>query len=503
MSGPATAAGVTPNDRAVVAGQLGRRPRGLSHVVVRCPFGYPAVTESAPVLAEGEPNPTLLYLTCPSLDTVISRVEAAGGVRSLRTMCRRDSDLGAYLAKVTSIYQQRRQALWASSGASPSELPRLEAGIGGPVDAEHASCLHAYSATLLAVMSGGLGAEDPELARRAAQVWTRLLPPVETGWCTDGRCAKWDAGGKRAVIDVGTISVRVLVADMVEGRPRSLLRKAEVTRLGQGLVTGGRLDGAARKRTAEVIARFVRDARGLGAEQVILVGTSAARDASDGQDFIKGLAEEHDLRAEILSGSREAELAYEGVSLDVADAVVIDVGGGSTELVTRRHDGTLVAQSLQLGASRGTEKWIASDPPAAYELDAVAREAGEEFGGLRDLFGAGGAGRPGGADSGPRRLVGVAGTITTLAALSAGLDSYDSAAIHLRTLTLDEITGLLSLLAGLTTEERAALPCVQAGRAPVIVAGAAIVAAAMRELGYEELIVSERDLLDGVLMAEG
>ncbi len=505
MSDPVTAAGISPTDRAVISGQLGRSPRGLAGVVVRCPFGYPTVIESAPVLPGGEPNPTLLYLTCPSMDAAIARLEAAGGVRSLRTTCTDDPEMGAHMARLTSSYQRRREALWSSSGGGPGSLPRVEAGIGGPKDAENASCLHAYAAALLAGMSGSLdaydpgpqdpGPQDPDLTVESSRAWSRLFPPVEEGWCTDRSCAKWDAGIKKAVIDVGTISVRLLIADVVDGRPWTLVRKAEVTRLGQGLVQGGRLDTAARHRTAEVAWKFTREAQAVATERVTLVGTSATRDASDGQDFIEGLAEEHHLKAEILSGSREAELAYAGVSLDVADAVVLDVGGGSTELVTRWEDGTLAAESLQLGASRGTEKWIESDPPAASELQEVDREAGEEFAGLRGQFGADTPVPEG------RRLVGVAGTITTLAALSAGLSSYDGAAVHLRTLTREEIAGLLSLLAGLTTEERAALPCVQAGRAPVIVAGAAIVAAAMRELGYEELTVSERDLLDGVIMA--
>jgi exopolyphosphatase/guanosine-5'-triphosphate,3'-diphosphate pyrophosphatase len=496
MSGSATGADVGPGDRAVITGELGRTPRDLTGVAVRCPFGYPAVTESAPVLSEGSPNPTLLYVTCPALDTVISRVESAGGVRELRSSCKQDPALRALLDEITNAYRSRRTVLHRESKTSSRLDPRLGAGIGGPEDPEHASCLHAYAAAILSVMSGWLVPEKPESVAAAKQAWGRFLPQVEEAWCTDRRCSKWLTSEKKAVIDVGTISVRLLVADVVDGRPWALVRKAEVTRLGEGLVPGGPLSAAARLRTADAVARFAREARLQGVDRVLLAGTSATREAADGEEFVRALGSEHDLRAKVLSGEREAELAYGGACLDVPDPVVLDVGGGSAELITRLASGRVFPSSLPLGASRATEKWVKTDPPTHEELDEVAREAAHEFARVRNRFGAATK------ESGPRRLVGVAGTVTTLAALSAGLTKYDGPSIHLRRLTLDEVCGLLARLASLTTERRAALPCVQAGRAPVIVAGAAIVMAAMEVLGYDELTVSERDLLDG-LAVEG
>jgi exopolyphosphatase/guanosine-5'-triphosphate,3'-diphosphate pyrophosphatase len=494
MSAPATGAGVGPNDRAVIAGELGRTPRGLTGVAVRCPFGYPAVTESAPVFAEGSPNPTLLYVTCPALDAVISRVEGAGGVRDLRAACQEDYELRGLLEEITGLYRRRRVELHSQSTTRTRHDVRLGAGIGGPEHPEQASCLHAYAAALSAVISGWLQTDDPGLVERAQQAWSRFLPPLEEAWCDDRRCAKWITGEKKAVIDVGTISVRLLIADVVDGRPWTLVRKAEVTRLGEGLMAGAPLNEAARERTAEVVGSYAAEARLQGVDRVLLVGTSAAREASDGQEFIRSLAERHDLRARVITGDEEAKLAYAGASLDVPEAVVLDIGGGSTELVGRAPAGQIVAHSLALGASRATERWVKNDPPAAEELDAIACEAARELAGLRDLFGMGVAGE------GQRRLVGVAGTVTTLAALSAGLEKYDSNVVHLRILSLDEVCAQLARLAGMTTQQRAALPCVQAGRAPVIVAGAAILMAAMEVLGYQDLTVSERDLLDGLML---
>jgi exopolyphosphatase/guanosine-5'-triphosphate,3'-diphosphate pyrophosphatase len=496
---------VVSRDLDVIAGQLGRPPRDLTGVAVRCPFGYPAVVETAPVLTGGAPNPTLLYLTCPSLTTLASRAEAGGAVRAFKSWVGADSDARCALEQIARLYRERRAAL-AGDRASDA---RLDAGIGGPQGPELASCLHAYAAALLAVMSGWLagspGADTYGAAARASdarRMWTTFLPELEESWCGDGRCGRWRSGEKRAAIDVGTISVRLLVAEMVGGEARELARRAEVTRLGEGLQRGGRLSEDAKRRTAAVVAQYVSEARSREVDRIVLAGTSAAREAVDGRDFMGSLGRENDVPAVVLSGREEAELAYAGATVDVAgDVVVIDVGGGSTELIRRSGAGALDAVSLELGASRGTECWITSDPPAPGEVTRIREEAEGAIGPLEPRFGRcveshGGLGhRPGSP-----RLVGVAGTVTTLACLDAGLEAYDHEALHLRTLSAAGVRALVTRLSAMTVVERAALPCVQQGRAPVIVAGAVILLAAMETLGYEELTVSERDLLDGLVL---
>jgi exopolyphosphatase / guanosine-5'-triphosphate,3'-diphosphate pyrophosphatase len=490
---------VGPPDQAVIAGQLGRSPHDLTGIAARCPFGHPAIIETAPILTGGAPNPTLLYLTCPALTMVVSRAEAAGAVRALKTSCRDDEHVRGVLREITRLYQERRSVLVYDRTETAGIDPRLDAGIGGPEGPEKASCLHAYAAALLAVVSGWLtpdgstpGESTPHgraLAARAGQVWTRFLPPVEEAWCRDNRCARWSTRQIRAAIDVGTISVRLLVADVADGRPRPLVRMAEVTRLGQDLLPGRPLAEAARRRTADMVARWVKEARRKGADQIVLAGTSAAREAADGDEFIVTLGRENGVMAVVLSGVAEAELAYAGASLDIeGDAVVLDVGGGSTEVTRGQEDGMVEAVSLELGASRSTERWMGSDPPTPSEIAEASEEAERAFLGVRRRF----SGRP--------RLVGVAGTVTTLACLDAALEEYDAEAIHLRSLSLTSVRRLVAGLSAMTTDERAALPCVQAGRAPVIVAGAVIVQAAMETLGYDELTVSERDLLDGLVL---
>jgi exopolyphosphatase/guanosine-5'-triphosphate,3'-diphosphate pyrophosphatase len=545
VSGADASRPVLASDLLVVSGQLRRTARDVTGIAVRCPFGRPAVIETAPVL-EGEPNPTLLYVTCPSAVLAISRAEAVGGVRRLKTACAGDEALRRALNEVTLGYRRRRESL-----APPVGGPPPEAGIGGPEKPERASCLHAYAAALLAALAGwfdedagaapcpaaalgasAAGVAGDHLDAVAGDAWERMLPQRDTLWCTDDRCARWTEGregaaaeqggpeqaatppaenrlneqGRHAVaggaatgaasrrrvaaIDVGTISVRLLVADLESGRPVELLRLAEVTRLGEALRPGGHLDVAAVARTRDAVARYAEEARRLGATRVIVAGTSATRDAADGVDFVRSLGDENKASAMVLTGAEEAALAYAGASLDAqGEIVVLDVGGGSTELIRRGSGGGVEAVSIDLGASRATERWIMSDPPTSAELAVVYQEARAGLEQLRFRYGIGNA-----------SLVGVAGTVTTLACLDAGLQFYAAAAIHLRRLSLHSVDRLIGLLASMTVEERAALPCVQTGRAPVIVGGAVIVKAAMEALGHDELTVSERDLLDGLVL---
>ena len=495
---------VGARDWAVVAGQLGRAPYELTGIAMRCPYGYPVLIESPPLVRGQVPNPNLLYLSCPSLKKAVSRAEARGAVKELRFSFNSDPGLRAVLLQVNRLYQERRITLAEALGREAESSGVLVEGIGGPADPGMATCLHAYAAAFLAVMSGwlregratgGLGGEQAspaDLVAKVQQVWERFLPPLGECWCLDARCAQWENVARRAAIDVGTISVRLLVADTAEGRLRTVIRQVEVTRLGEGLKYGARLGEAPKRRTTEAVERYAAVARAAGADSVVLAGTSATRDALDGEKFITRLALENGLTAAVLSGQREAELAFAGVRSDLqGDLVVIDIGGGSTEVIWAGEGGKVEAVSLDLGASRATERWIRSDPPAPEEIRAVYEEAKAAFAGVPDLDRRALKGR---------RLVGTAGTVTTLAALDAGLEKYDPELVHHRVLGLESVRRLVKFLAGLTCEEREALPSVQPGRAAVIPGGAAILLAAMETLGYERLTVSERDLLDGLVL---
>ncbi len=517
---------VTADDLKVIALQLGRRPRDVTGIAYRCPFGRAAVIETAPVLSDGTPNPTLLYLTCPVLAAAVSRVEASGGVRRLRSRYAEDKGTQVVLDEITGLYRCRRALLADVGAGSPTrsrpatadgsgqaaDPARLEAGIGGPSGPGQASCLHAYAAALLAMRAGwlsaGTGALDEVAAEVAAgeggrevtsasgseRVWAEFYPPLEGIWCRDDRCAAATITQRRAVVDVGTISVRLLVADVSGDVVETVVRRTEITRMGEGLRPGGRLLPAAAERTAEAVASFVGEARRLDPSGIIVAGTSATREAADGREFLLALGEGLGVTAVVLSGRDEAELAYAGATLDVGgDPLVLDIGGGSTEL-SRRRGIRFDTVSLDLGASKATELWIKRDPADSEATDLARSRVRTMLEPLRSRFGG-----SRGAES-TERLVGVAGTVTTLACLAAGLDRYDRDAIHLRPLTAEEVLTQLDRLAAMTLAERAALACVQTGRAPVIVGGAAVLLAVMETLGFKELIVSERDLLDGLAL---
>lgn len=301
------------------------------------------------------------------------------------------------------------------------------------------------------------------------------------------------AGERFATIDVGTNTVLLLVAERRGAELAPILERAEITRLGRGVDATGRLDPAAVRDTVAVLAEYARAARALGAEVLACVATSAARDAANGAEFFAAARDAAGLSPEVISGDEEARLVWRSAWRDFgrpgAPLAVLDVGGGSTELSFGDGPVPRGRASLQVGAVRLTERHVRSDPPSAEEvarLRAAAREA------LRPLAEGGAAGRGG-------RLVGVAGTVTTLSAVSQALPAYDAARVHGAPLALDEVERLAAALAALTVAERAALPGMEPKRADVILAGALVVAEAMRATGFDRLTVSDRGVRWGLL----
>lgn len=494
--------------QAIVAAQLGRSPRGWQGVALTCPFGFPAVIETHPYLDDGTPFPTLLYLSCPSAVSEIGSQEGRHGVAELRRLVRDEPSVREALIELAQRYRMRRRGLLPGgrpiAGASDSGAV-LEMGIGGPRDPREATCLHAYAAALLVALEGPpqvLRTPDPTVTPPDAGLlatWRSLLARLGNLWCMNAWCRAYLREGlRRAAIDVGTNSVRVLVADCVAGAaPRTILRQAEVTQLGEGLAESGHLTRDARDRTMATVGAYVREARALGADHIVLVATSAARDAVDGRRFVDELGHSFGIDALIAPGALEARLSYTGATLDLKEApVFIDPGGGSTELAYALPDGQLVTASLDIGAVRATERWIRHDPVLPYERRRVREEAAAAFIDWQPRFAraAVGGGHP---------LVGVAGTVTTLACQVLGLEKYDSDRIHLTRITHQDVLDQADRLAALSNKQRSCLSCMQKGRERVIVAGADILAAALEVFGYDELLVSERDILDGIVMAAG
>ncbi len=295
-----------------------------------------------------------------------------------------------------------------------------------------------------------------------------------------------------AVVDTGTNSTRLLVADIEGGNLLEVARETQITRLGQGVERNGRLDPQAKERVERCFAGYRKLTAYLEAEDTLLLATSSVRDAADGEEFIAALARKAAYDYRILSGAREAELSFTGASIgQPPDAVLLvaDIGGGSTELARGKGGEAGDAFSLEIGCVRLTESLLTSDPPLPEELKAAARLVEEKLDSLAHGFLAGFDG-----------LIGVAGSVTALAALDLGLERYDRELVHGHLLTGKAVRRLLGELAAATAAERRSYPVLEAGRADVIVAGALILDRLLERSGAGEIQVSENDILDGAAL---
>jgi exopolyphosphatase / guanosine-5'-triphosphate,3'-diphosphate pyrophosphatase len=294
-----------------------------------------------------------------------------------------------------------------------------------------------------------------------------------------------------AAIDVGTNSVRLYVAEKVPGGMRHVDRDLIITRLGQGVDSKKRLGEKPLTRTLDAIARYHDRASELGAERIRIAATSAVRDATNRDAFFAGVRSLTGLEAEVLSGEEEARLSFLGATNDLSDGgpyLVLDIGGGSTEFVRgeRKREAWI---SIDVGSVRLTERHIRSDPPAPAEMEAVVADADEAVERAKGVVG----------DS-ARTLVGLAGTITTIAAVALGLKRYDRDAIHHARLDLGTIRSIDAMLREATVEQRKALPVMPRGREDVIAAGSTILRRVMEGFGFGEVLVSEADILDGLVL---
>ncbi|MGI8875680.1 MAG: exopolyphosphatase [Egibacteraceae bacterium] len=294
-----------------------------------------------------------------------------------------------------------------------------------------------------------------------------------------------------AAVDVGTNSVRLLVAE--PGGDRHLtrvVREVRITRLGKGIDATGHLDDAALERTLSVIGDYAAIWRRRGVERARIAATSAIRDAADRDRFFDGVRERTGVDAVVLSGKQEAATAFLGATAAVrgeAPYLVLDIGGGSTELILGDL-APVASTSRQLGCVRLTERALPSDPPTRAELDAAAAIAAAQLDAAAMQV------HPEKA----RTLVGVAGTVTTLAALHLGLDAYEPERIHGTRLPRPAVAALVARLGAMTAAQRAALGPMAPGREDVIVGGAIILACAMARFDFTEVLVSEADILDGL-----
>jgi exopolyphosphatase/guanosine-5'-triphosphate,3'-diphosphate pyrophosphatase len=296
-------------------------------------------------------------------------------------------------------------------------------------------------------------------------------------------------GSKRvAVIDVGTNSARLLVADVEGRRVSPIERRSTVTRLGRGVDLSGRLSAEAIEAACAAIGGYVEKLWELGSGTVEVIATSAVRDASNGSAFVAELRERFALSARVLDGGEEAQLTYMGATAErppEMPTLVVDIGGGSTELIVGTGDEVAFHASLQAGVVRHTERHLSSDPPTAVELESLADDA---RGVIETVLEDAPAAEQG---------IAVAGTPTSLAAIEMALDPYDPERVHGHLLTLPSIQRMLSQLASVPLAERVAIPGLHPDRAPTIVAGVVILVEAMRAFDLDQIAVSEHDILYG------
>jgi exopolyphosphatase/guanosine-5'-triphosphate,3'-diphosphate pyrophosphatase len=295
-----------------------------------------------------------------------------------------------------------------------------------------------------------------------------------------------------AVVDLGTNSTRLLVADVEGDRVAELVRRTTITRLGEGVDERRRLLPAPIARVRNCLVDYRREAEALGVERALLIATSAVRDAENGEALLGELEWSYGFQTRLLSGDEEALLTFAGVTggkAPAAPVVVVDIGGGSTELVVGDRGGVRFHHSFDVGSVRLTERFLHSDPPTEQELERCAAAVRDAFETvppeLRGL---------------PEQAIGVAGTVTTLAALELELAVYDPERVHGHRLARATIEAQLERLAALPLGERRAVTGLEPDRAPVILGGIVIALATLDLFGLDTLEVSERDILDGAAL---
>jgi exopolyphosphatase/guanosine-5'-triphosphate,3'-diphosphate pyrophosphatase len=298
-----------------------------------------------------------------------------------------------------------------------------------------------------------------------------------------------------AVVDIGTNSTRLLVAEVDGGAMRQLHRESIVTRLGEGVDATGRLGDAPVQRVFDVLERYRAAIDEHGATHTVAVLTSAVRDAANGADFMATVRDRYGLDARTIGGDEEAALTFAGATSERthngAQTVVIDIGGGSTEFVVGRDGEVAFHVSTQAGVVRQSERHLHDDPPPPEQLQALAQE-------VKAIIA---SAVPEEIRAGVQAGIAVAGTATQCASIELALDPYDPARVHGHTLELATCELLLARLAQMDNDQRREVVGLHPDRAPTIVAGIAMLIETLRAFGLERVEVSEHDILRGAALA--
>jgi exopolyphosphatase/guanosine-5'-triphosphate,3'-diphosphate pyrophosphatase len=307
-----------------------------------------------------------------------------------------------------------------------------------------------------------------------------------------------------AAVDCGTNSIRLLIADVDTdvGQGRATLtdvdRRMEIVRLGQGVDTTGRLAPEALDRTLKALRGYAGQITGQGAEAVRMVATSATRDAANAGEFTRRVTEVLGAGPEVLTGDEEARLSFLGATAELDAAVpvpylVTDIGGGSTEFVLGSGGQVAAARSVDIGCVRMTERHLRDDPPTPAQIEAATADIDAAIAEAATVVDA----------SRARTLVGLAGSVTTVAGIALDLPAYDSERLHHARMSAAQVHQVTTRLLAQTRAERARIPVMHPGRIDVIGGGALILDRIMIRLGLPEVLVSEHDILDGIAWSLG
>ena len=484
------------DDHARVAELLGREPNGAFDVVLRHFDGSPLVIANDPFLDDGTPMPTRFWLVGEPERTWIGRLESTGAIDRVEATIGDEPIAAAH----------RRYSALRDSLISPDHVgPRPSGGVGGT--RVGVKCLHAHYAWYL------VGGDDPVgrwVADRLAELGhvASVSSPVSHSSAGTSPAPMVPIGPTPspdsharvvAAIDCGTNSTRCLVARRgPTGGIESIDRRMVITRLGRGVDATGRLSPDAIDRTVDVLRGFRAIFERHGVEAVRATATSAARDASNSNVFFDAAESVLGVRPELIAGTEEGALSFAGATADLGAAdgpfLVVDIGGGSTEFVAGSIDvssGPHLSgvESLDVGCVRVTERFLHGDPPAADEIATATVEVDRLVHGVLD--------RVKGARA-ARTLVGLAGTVSTLASIDLVLASYDRDRVHHHVLARATVEDVTDRFETMSVEDRRKVPGMEPQRADVMLGGLIVLRSIVRATSAATVLVSESDILDGL-----
>ena len=462
-------------DIARVGELLGRIPQGQFEIVVRTKSGDPVVLRNAPFLDDGTPMPTRYWLLGEHETVIVGRLEASGGVNQA------EADIGP----TALIETHERYAAERDAAIDPAHTgPRPFGGVGGTRIG--VKCLHAHFGWWLAVGNDPVGqwvadkldiSRDDYVVAENSAVINKRSRPVFTS--------------PIAAIDIGTNSTNLLIVD---SQGNEIVREVNVTRLGKGVAASGRLEDSAIAATVQQLEIYASLLKQHNVETFRVTATEACRRASNANTFLDQAEATLGKRPEIISGEAEGKLAFSGAlsKLDPHDGttIVIDIGGGSTEIMIGTGNSLQHVSSFPVGAVVLTETELHRDPPRPEELtNAIGLVT--DF--MDDLV------REFPQVLNATRVVGVAGTIVTIAAIELGIARFDPVALHDMTLTREAAEDVFRTLATESLIDRKSNPGLPPERADVIVGGCCALVGIMRRLRIPSVTVSVHNLLDGVV----